>query len=422
MRHRHFAPAALAAFLALPGCYAAHGRGDTGDTALPDAPADPAYATATTARPAPSAPGCGGSEYAPLAPAGLDDLRNPAIAALDSGFVASLVHATQHRGAYDYPTVAARMRSDLTGMLDAPHEAGIVTSAGGEVMRAALVAGGDHRLASCAVSDIDDAYDFVPGGVAFFHADGSLERVVRLAHGCADVAYIDGQWMAIEIAIDESRPDYPRNLVLFDDTLAIEQRIALGYGGDVASYPDRLAGANGRVYVVAPDWHADEQMVAVDLATESVTLTPFPFEAPIALTASQLALVMRDDDLGVAWITAAGEVQWARFDASLAPVEGPERLGDTEAYTSVIDVEAMTGGVAIAWAHAGTALTPLDLALRRDDGVVTRVDPQLPASVPVGIETMQLAVQGDVLAVAFDSRPPTAPGAVGIWSARCRVE
>lgn len=417
MRTRDLARHVLFASLltTLPGCYLAHERPAPAATSTID-PND-LYAAASAPRPAPTAAGCGASTFAPLAPMGLEDIRNPTLTAIDGGFVASVVHASP----LDYPTAVGRMRGDLTAMLDVPHEAGIVTSGGGEVMRAAMSAGDDGRLASCVVSSTDDAGAFVPGGVAFFDQDGVLEQIVRFGYRCSDVAWVDGRWVAVEVAYP-TNGDAPRDLVVFDAALAITRRIDLAYASAIATLADRVVDLNGLVIVAGPYGTDAERLTTIDLETGFVRSLDFPFAPPVALTASQLALVAHGGHLAVAWIDRDGNVWWATLDDTLTFSDDAVSLGTAGPFTGFIDARPIDGGVVLAWASGTGASEPITIALVADDGTPTLVHPTLPPSVSSTIETLQLAVQGDVVAIALDADSPDLFGStVGIWSARCRA-
>lgn len=423
MRPRHIALYALSGLLLTTtfcGCLAAHERVEEGadaSTAIPTTPSDdPAYATSATSREVPTAPGCSASQWAPLAPSGLEGVRSPTIAAIDGGFVASLVYM---RDAYDYPTIVARMRSDLTGLLDAPRDVGAVTSLDTRGTPPAMVVGGDGRMASCVAVETTSSLEYIPPGVAFFDATGALDHIARfgdaIGDGCADVAWVDGRWVGIEVTYaDPLGP--PSNLVVFDDTFAITRRIPLGYRR-VASFADRVVGLHGRAIIAGYTDTDALGLAAIDLDTGTVDAMPFPFEQPIGLTHSQFALVPYAGGLGIAWIDAAGFVRWATFDDGLVPLAAPIVLGQALPYISYVDATPMDGGVVIAWdANA------LVLSLIADDGTVTRVDAVLPASVTGLIDTLEVAAQGDVVAVALDIDDPTIPRTtVGVWSSRCRT-
>ncbi len=387
------------------------------------APVDTAYDT-TLAHDAPdhATPSCGTATFHPFAPAGWSDVRFPALAPSGSGFVATFVHREDSSAVLfgvDYPTAAARMRGDLSDLLDAAHEAGIVTDQGGETLRTSLASGADGRLATCAVPSETVDYRVVDGGVAVFDAVGSLLHVARLHAGCADVAFVDGHWVALETDVDESGL---RHLAVLDGaTLEPTQRIAIdeafdGNAGDrVVALGDHaivLVGAVEGPHLFDVDVDAgrvvNDRALALDV---SIDIAP------------ELDLVAREDRLSLVYVTRDGTIAWSALDAGLDVVMGPVTLESETLSYPLIDAATMSDGIVVAWSLGEAPESSLGVALVDDaTGTVTRIETSLPPEYGLATQTLQVAVSGEVVAVALHVDDPSVPSsAVGIWSARCRM-
>jgi hypothetical protein len=369
---------------------------------------------------------CVDASFVELLPPGGIDVRYASLAPLGDGLFLTYednAHGFSPERSFAGPLAA--WRSEPLWVEDI----GRLTSPTGDVA-ATLEAGGDGLLAACAAYTwltTPSGSELVPGGVTFLRPDGSVERHVPFTWDCADVAFVAGHWVAIEVGGSAVR-ERERNLVIFDAALEPIARVSLGLAS--GSHTDeRVIEVAGRAVVAIRrerdivGFH-DLSLVSIDVEA-AVTLDErtLPMLVWPADGRQRFDIAARGDRIHVVAAEGDGDPVWIELDASLEVARDPVVIEDVVDNAGNLDVEVLPRGLVVGWSEGVLPrFSPLVLALLDDEtGAITRVEAGIPGpeSTILG-DWLDIAVQGDFVAISIllsDSRAGRLSN--WIWGARC---
>lgn len=396
-RMRRFLFSLLFALPNFAGCYLAHDiDGVPFDPAvsLPPAPADSI------------APGtCRVEAHGRFVVPGAEDVSSLQITAVGSGFF-GLYERRGPLDASEHPNfaVAGMLRGDVVGMA---REREIGDYSLGLLQHPTLERGDDGRLAVCVDAISARFAGTRPGAVAFLTPDGALERMVPVARDCADVAFVAGRWVVLEV--DASAFGSDAQLSIFDATLAVTASVPLGRS-DVLRLADRVVAFGDHALVLMAREEDDATLVLVDLDSEEVLMTQ-----TIDVDPSNYDLAVYGDEAHVFAATMEGGLEWRSYDANLERTFGPTPVLD---YEVVRALTLLPDGIAMIADHTFDAgdLLLLDPSSHE----VFSVDVPPPAEVTSAPTSwFDVGANRDYVLVSSWSIGPTIPWT---WGARCKIQ
>lgn len=411
--------------LGLSGCATHH----TNDQRIAAA-ADFAVPERALTGPVPPA-SCTDTSFVELVPPGGVDVRYASLAPLEDGLFVTY----EDLGLGTFTDGSLGGERSLAGPLAAWRteplwsvDVGHLTSPTADVA-ATLEAGGDGLLAACAEHEFAwDGSELRPGGVAFFRPDGTVERRVPFVWECADVAFVGGHWVAIEVG-ESVVTERERFLVVFDGALAPIARVPLGLAAG-SFFDERVIDVEGRAVVAirrdpASPFEAWElALVSVDVEAAAVVADRL---LPVRVWPNdgvpRFDLAARGDRIHVVATDGLGDPTWIELDASLEVSRDPVVIEDVGDDASQVDVEVLPAGLVVGWSEDDwPRFSPLELALLDDgSGAITRVETGIPApQASILGDWIDIAVSGDFVAISILLSDATAGELTNwIWGGRC---